>query len=90
MNLWKFKIYPDCIYRIIRPRNLKWVADIGVAKWTFAVRFHAKNDPPDISHIEYGRLTALKLHLLEINIIIYYGKVEDGFGWFDKSFLIFR
>ena len=41
MNLCKFKIYPDCIYRIIRPRNLKWVAEIAVAEWTFAVRFHA-------------------------------------------------
>ena len=24
----------------IRPRNLKWVAEIEVAYWTFAVRFH--------------------------------------------------
>ena len=40
-KLWKFKIYPDCIYRMNRPRNLKLVAKIAVAKWTFAVRFHA-------------------------------------------------
>ena len=38
MNFRKFKMYTDCIYKIIKPRNLKWVAEIAVAKKTFAVR----------------------------------------------------
>ena len=27
-----------------RPHNLKWVAEIAVAEWTFAVRFHAQRE----------------------------------------------
>ena len=32
-----------CIFKIIRPNNLKRVAGIVVAKWTFALWFHAES-----------------------------------------------